>query len=70
MAAATTASEVTLIIVLAISVNLSIVNNRAKPAISCSGVKPIPLSTKTIVIKPVPGMPAQVLDAIMVKIQI
>ena len=61
--AATTASEVIFNVVLNISVSLSIVNKNAKPATNCSGLKPIPLSIKAIVIKPPPGIPAQVLDA-------
>ena len=65
--AATTVSDVTFKIVLNISTNLSKVNSNEKPITSCSGVKPIPFKIKAIVIKPAPGMPAEVDEAIIAK---
>ena len=44
-------------------------NKYAKPATNWSGLNPIPLRTNAIVIKPAPGIPAQVLDATIAKIR-
>ena len=54
-------------VIVVVSVILSIVNKNANPATNCSGLNPIPLRTKAIVIKPAPGIPADVLEAIIAR---